>query len=321
MKIQIHGAGISGSYLYFLLRDEFDVGIDDVRAYPDCRCGWGITYKEAKKLYKGISINFDEYILSKPRYVITDSLKIKNRNIVTFDRARLLSELWKELEFKKIESKLEVDATGFKRAYLPRIKNDKIYSAIQTIERHEVDENIYAFGSKTGYAWAFPLGDGKWHIGAGDVTLERAKLLVEYLRKIYGFEEKGFECSCRAYIRFLPPSKCLPFMNGNVIGIGEAIGCISGFGEGNTPSLFSAKILRDCLINSNLEDYEMRILKEFKWIEIEHKFIEAIQEGKIFKFLLYLLKVASIEKKRTLNYSFRDVLSIIVNQIFRGIMR
>ncbi len=311
MKIQIHGAGMAGSYLYFLLRDEFEVGIDDVRNKPDCRCAWGISYKEAKELYKNIGVNLDDYILSKPKYGIVNGIKLKNKYIVIFDRAKLLSDLWKEIDFKKVDADIEIDATGYKRAYLPKIENDRVYPTVQRIEVHEMDENIYTYTSQFGYAWAFPLGDNRWHIGAGEKSVERAEALIEGLRKAYGFEKKEPSCSCISGVRLLPPSKCRPFIRCIYIGVGEAIGCVSGFGEGNAPALKSAEILRDCLVEENFNDYEERILKEFKWIEIEHKFVDAVQQNKMLTALFYMLRVIAIERKRSLSYSPKDILSII----------
>jgi len=70
LRVQICGAGMAGSYLYMLLSKDFDVGIKDVRAEPDCRCAWGFSYSETKELYKEIGINVDDYLLSKPEFVI-----------------------------------------------------------------------------------------------------------------------------------------------------------------------------------------------------------------------------------------------------------
>ena len=311
MRIQIHGAGMAGSYLYFLLQDEFEVGIDDVRKTPDCRCAWGIAYEEAKELYKEIGVSLDDYVLSKPKYGVINGVEIRNKNIVIFDRAKLLSDLWSEMEFKKVDADLEIDATGFRRAFLPKIENDRVYPTIQSVEVHEADENIYTYSSKTGYAWAFPLGNNRWHIGAGDLSVERARELVKKLRSAYGFDEKEEVCSCSSGVRLLPPSKCLPFIRCRYIGVGEAIGCVSGFGEGNAPALKSAKILKECLVEKRFDEYEKRILEEFKWIEVEHKFVEAVQKNRKIRTLYYLFKVVGIERKRSLSYSLRDILSII----------
>ena len=71
MNIQVYGAGIAGTYLHELLSQaNYNVSIYDVRSEPDCRCAWGIAYSEGKELYKEIGINLDEYVLSKPKYLI-----------------------------------------------------------------------------------------------------------------------------------------------------------------------------------------------------------------------------------------------------------
>ena len=310
LRVQVCGAGMAGSYLYMLLSKDFDVGIKDVRAEPDCRCAWGIAYKQAKKLYREIGIDLDEYVLLKPKYAVANGIKIKNRNIVIFDKKRLLEDLWEQIEFKEIRADLYVDATGYKRALLPKL-NDRLYPTIQMIEEHDAEENIYAYARRTGYAWAFPLGNNRWHIGAGDLNETRALELIERLRQEYGFDERDKICRCKSKIRILPPSKCRPFVSGNIVGVGEAIGCVSGLGEGNAPALESAKILYECLINDELGEYEKRILKEFKWIEEEHKFLEAIQSCKKFAVLLQLPRVINIEKRRSAEYSIKDLVCLI----------
>lgn len=310
MRVQIHGAGIAGSYLFMLLKEHAEVGVREISKAVDCNCAWGIAYKQAKELYSLIGINFDDYVLSKPKFAIANGIEMKNKNIVTFDRKRLLSDLWREIEFKNLDAEIQVDATGTSRALLPSIKNDSIYFTVQSIEKHNFDENIYAYGRRTGYAWAFPLGDNRWHIGAGDLSYERAAELVEEMRKFYGFSDSEKSCQCKAKIRLLPPSKCRPIVYRNIFGVGEAIGCVSGFGEGNAPSLECAKILADCMINSELEKYEKRVLKNFGWIEIEHRFVKDLQEGRRLSALLKLPRIALIERKRSATVNF-SVTSLI----------
>ena len=312
MQIQIYGAGIAGSYLYELLaQNGFNVKIYDIRSKPDCRCAWGIAYSEAKELYKKIGINLDDYILSKPKEVIINNkIKLKNKNIVIFDRGKLLGDLWKDIEFERGDADIFVDATGCSRAILPKIENDNVYCTVQSIERHDMDENIYIQMRRTGYAWAFPLGDS-WHIGAGDLSYERATELVHQLREVYGIEDKGNECYCKAKIRMLPPSECKPIVHKNIYGVGEAIGCVSGGGEGNAPSLKCAWIFYECLASDRLDEYESRVLDEFWWIEEEHKFVRAVQTGKKFTALRLLPKVVSIESKRSLQQSVKDIRNLL----------
>ena len=93
MKVQVYGAGISGSFLYILLDGEFEVGIRDVKSDPDCGCAWGTVYSEAKSLYRMVGINFDDYVLVKPVDVLINGLRFRNLGSVTFDRKGLLNHL------------------------------------------------------------------------------------------------------------------------------------------------------------------------------------------------------------------------------------
>ncbi len=192
---------------------------------------------------------------------------------------------------------------------LPKL-DDRLYPTIQMIEEHDAEENIYAYARRTGYAWAFSLGNSRWHIEAGDLNEKRALELIERLEQEYGFDGGDKIYSCKLKMRILLPSKCRPFVSGNVVGVREAIGCVSGFGEGNAPALESAKIFYECLINNKLVEYEKRILKEFKWIE-KHKFVETVQNCKKFAALLQLPRVITIEKRRSAKYSIKDLVYLI----------
>lgn len=306
--IQIYGAGVAGTFLYNLLfKNGYKVSIFDVRKFPDCRCGWGIAYREAKELYSEIEVDIDEFILEKPKKIVVNGVELENIGIVTFDKLRLLEELWGNLEFKKCDAELIVDATGAKRAFLPKIANDRLVPTLQFMEKHKNEEDIYIYFERHGYAWAFPLGD-HWHIGAGSVFESKIPELIDKLRLKFGFEKKDSICSCRARIRMLPPSKCKPFLHGNVVGVGEAIGCVSGAGEGNVPALKCAKILYDSI--ENLECYESRVLKELSWIEREQRFLESVLRG--FPAIHLLFKIIPHESKRLVKHSILDFFRVFV---------
>ncbi len=309
--IQIFGAGIAGSYIYHLLQKAgYEVSIYDKREKPDCRCAWGIAYKEAKELYKLIDLNLDEYVLCKPKYVVANGIWLRNKNIAMFDKKKLLGDLW-NFDFNVSNAELKIDATGAARAYLPPVKKDRIVKTFQRLEKHDREENIYIYMSRTGYAWAFPLGDGTWHIGAGDVDESKIPFLVNKLREKYDFAEAEKVCSCHGKIRMVQPSKCKPFIHEGVVGVGEAIGCVSGAGEGNVPSLISARILFECIDRDELENYEPRILSELEWVENEQKFVEAMLKKNFLKALAYLPKIISIERERSVEHSVSDIKKIL----------
>lgn len=306
--IQIYGAGVAGTFLYNLfIKNDFETSIFDLRKTPDCTCGWGIAYREAKELYLEIDLNFEDYILSKPDRVVVNDISFKNRGIATFDKLRLLLDLWRDIEFQKVKSELIVDATGVKRAFLPRIEGDRQVPTVQFLENHERDEEILIHFERHGYAWAFPLG-GKWHIGAGSVFENEIPVMIDKLRKKYDFTEKKALCSCRGKIRMLPPSKCRPFICNGIVGVGEAIGCVSGSGEGNVPALKSAKILFECI--ENLETYEGRILRELEWVEREQRFLDSVLKG--FPAFHLLPKIVSFERKRLVEHSILDFLRVFI---------
>ncbi|RLI42476.1 NAD(P)/FAD-dependent oxidoreductase, partial [Candidatus Bathyarchaeota archaeon] len=204
-----------------------------------------------------------------------------------------------------------VDATGTERAFLPRIRDDEIYFTLQSLKKHRIEEDIFIYVRRTGYAWAFPLGDNLWHVGVGEKSMREAMRLLRLLRRKYGFEEKRSLCHCRSRVRLMPPSKCMPFLHGSVVGVGEAIGCISGFGEGNLPALQSAKILYECIMSNRLGEYERRILSEFKWIEEEHELVRWAQSNRKKGRLRMAPRVISIFTRRALvptPKTFRDVI-------------
>jgi len=302
---------MSGSFLYMLLRDHHEVRIIDVRVRPPCECAWEIPYDGARRLYSLIGVDFEDYVLSRPNHIVINGIAFKNMRLVLFDRRRLLRDLWRELEFGELRSDLSVDATGTERAFLPKIKNDEIYFTLQSLEKHRIEEDIFIYIRRTGYAWAFPLGDDLWHVGVGEKSMHEAIRLLRLLRGRYGFEEKRSLCKCRSRVRLLPPSMCMPFLYGSVVRVGEAIGCISGFGEGNLPALQSAKILYECIMSDRLGDYEHEILKEFGWIEEEHELVRWAQSDRKTGRLRMAPRVISVFARRALvptPKTFRDAI-------------
>ncbi len=323
--IQIYGAGMSGTYFAKLCENEgVKYKIYDIRDKPDCRCAWGIeNIAKFKKLLSDIDYKLDEYVLSKCKKVITNYGTLRKK-VITIDKAKLLSDLWNELEINKPEDQNEeiiVDATGYRRAILPPIKNDVLVPCVQIRCKSNLDENIYIFidGIK-GYAWAFPVGE-EWHIGAGHIDgIDKANELVKKLIRYFKVKIGNVKCKCRGRVRHLPPSKCKPiyFYNGrNIFGIGESVGAVTFIGAGNVTTLESAKVLIDVLLNEDdYYTYDDRIIKTFKSIETSYKLVESVNK----KNVIDALKL-SYEKVKNREITPLDLLSVsssIIKKKFGG---
>ena len=288
-KIKIFGAGMSGCYLAKLLDNEgIDYEICDIRRFPDCRCAFGISdWDTFKKLMKEIGYNAKDYVIAEPKNIKTNVIDF-NYYVPIIDKMKLLTDLWNELNVKRKseirvrDNDIVIDATGYKRALLPKISNDILVPCYQIRCKTNLnDNNIYAYVSKDakGYAWAFPL-DEEWHVGAGHLDgVNEAKKLILKLIKYYEVKITRPSCKCYGYVRHLPPSKCLPFINENVVGVGESIGAITMVGAGNVTTLESSKILYDCLIKDELHSYEERVIDHFKVSELEYKIAETYANG------------------------------------------
>ncbi len=80
MKIAIAGAGMSGAYLYRLLRNQ-DQEVDIFDRQPGTKCGispcaWG-TSTEFFDLVKAAGLQAQNYIRSRLQAIIMDEIKIE----------------------------------------------------------------------------------------------------------------------------------------------------------------------------------------------------------------------------------------------------
>ena len=86
-------------------------------------------------------------------------------------------------------------------------------------------------------------------------------------------------------IRLSPPKRMLPFHNGNIIGVGESIGCVFPMlGEGIIPSLICCDIFMEVLDRNSKFDselYEKRILKKFGYYDDVYRIVRLKMDGKM----------------------------------------
>ena len=313
MKVAIYGAGLVGSYLYRLL---INSGFSQVTVFEkqnshqtSCgisSCAWA-TSTGFEKLITDVNLNPEEYILQTFDKVSLNGVSIP-AVIMVIDKPKLIADLLVRDDVKVSPEKDEhfdriIDATGFARAYLPKIDNDIIASCLQyrvySNEPLGCDINV----SDLGYVWRFPLSKYEYHIGAGSIMVSPQQML----NKLGWLENGDHLCSCVGRIRFNSPHYSLPFIDvtkdGNhcpIWGVGEAIGCVSPLsGEGIIPGLISARLLLN-----NWDDpdaYQHSILKEFLWMKKERSVIDKAMQGK--RMNLFDARILKRNSKR-LNINF-----------------
>lgn len=284
------GAGITGAYLYRLLRnracrvDIFDRG-------PRTRCGinpcaWG-TSRGFDELVSASGLDPSGYILNHVDYLLMDGLRIR-ADLMTFDKRRLIKDLLAGAEVNRSQPDMAaydriIDATGVERAFLPPIFDDIILSCVQYRIRTDEDiENKIKLG-KIGYGWSFPLQPHEYHVGCGCLLADARQVLKDlgWVRSDNPCRMKTL-CACTGRIRLTGPHHSGPFFSNHtakeVWGVGEAIGCVAPLaGDGIVTGMRSVQILLDWWHDP--VGYERAILKEFKWMEGERKVVDKLRRN------------------------------------------
>jgi len=332
MKIFIVGAGVAGSYLGRLLSStDYEYLIYEKRKNPDCRCAWGWSrFSEVKRLLRKVGFSADDYVLSRPKTLIANGVEFKVRDVVTFDKPRFISDMRSGLNIKYVDIDLDlipqqesliVDASGNKRAVMRNfddISKPMIMRTIQSKVKTDLNEDcIYIFAKRFGYAWAFPLGDSLWHIGAGSIRDGGEITLVDGLKKKYGIEFDEPICTCSKSILWQPDVlKALysKLRRCGYVAIGEAGGFVTAVGEGNTLAMETAECLyeaiklsydqtgrKDSILNI-LDNYLDLVSKRTYWIYPQHDFFRTLNKSRI-KALLKFRKILSAPNTRDLEAS------------------
>lgn len=124
MKIAIAGAGMTGAYLYRLLRSRgHEIDIFDRDPGTRCEitpCAW-ITSRSFAELVQAAGLDPRKYFLQHLDYIVIDEMRIK-AHVFTFNKPGLIKDLLQGAEIKY--SALDVtnyertiDATGVSRAF------------------------------------------------------------------------------------------------------------------------------------------------------------------------------------------------------------
>jgi flavin-dependent dehydrogenase len=287
-RTAIAGAGITGAYLYRLLRNRgYPVDLYDVRKGTGCGlhpCAWG-TSGDFMQLVTASGLDPKKYVLRKFGHVLMDDVRIR-ADLMTIDKPGLVRDLLQgaDVNYTPLDTSgydRVIDATGVSRAFLPSLEDDIILSCVQyRIKTHESLENRIRLGA-IGYAWSFPLSDKVYHVGCGSLVENAHEIMAKlnWLGTASPCLDREILCECEGKIRLTGPRKSLPFVTRygsmNVWGMGEAIGCVAPLaGDGIAPGMKSARILMDTW--ENPEQYTRAVLKEFQWMEAERRIIDKL---------------------------------------------
>ena len=332
MRVDIYGAGMAGAYLANLFEKEeikydlYEKNLKNKHCPSHCAFGWA-NYSKVKKLCKYVGIDSEDYVLARPKKAIVNDVEMKIRDVVTFDKTRFIFDLRDRVKVQPSPrvlspiTDLHVDATGHRRAFVGF--DDRNITKLKTkqyrLKDVTLDEDyIYIFAKRYGYAWAFPLGDNEWHVGAGGFTMEQVEFLLKNLVWTYGINYIKMKCGCKSPIIWDYGISCWkPYGTGHIVAIGEAGGFVSAFGEGNTLALETAKCLYDAICyygDFGLEDVVLKYIdlvkKETAWIKPQYDFVKALNKN----WFLGLLKVPSVIKvanMRNLDTSVWDGLKLM----------
>lgn len=286
-KIAIAGAGMTGAYLYRLLRRESD-RIDVYDVAPPTRCGlspcaWG-TSRGFAELVAEAGLSADNYILHRPGHVLMDDVKIE-ADLMTFDKPRLVKDLLagariKHSDLDPLAYERVIDATGVARAFLPPIADDIVLTCVQyRLKTSQPLDNKINLGG-IGYAWCFPLSAERYHIGCGSLVADpRARIDELGLRDPPAGGRQTVICECSGKIRLTGPQAAAPFVVGDIWGVGEAIGCVAPLaGDGIVPGMKSVQLLLRHW--NDAAGYTRAILREFRWMKGERRVLDKLRKGR-----------------------------------------
>jgi len=283
MRVAIAGAGVSGSYLASCLAERgMSVDLYDLPHENACSispCAWMAT-REIVPQTRSAGLDAEKYILKRFSSALFQGREF-GVDLMTIDKAALIRDLRGDVpvwsgspdpeEYDRV-----IDATGTARAFLPPIADDRLVPCIQyrgtTDDTRAVPEIRCVYG---GYAWSFPLGDGRCHVGCLSHTADPSSLL----RGSGLLDGMTRECGCRSRLRVTSPAGALPFVAGKIWGIGEAIGCVYPLlGDGIVPALGSVRLILDSWADPAA--YRRAVLSAFSPMSAEHRVMTALNSDR-----------------------------------------
>jgi flavin-dependent dehydrogenase len=337
MKIAVAGIGVAGAYLMNRLSADHDNQVVGFERMPqdrhDAVCAWATCENVMGGLAKNCGLDFDDYVMHDGGHMQVDiglkgSVDIRLKGMVSYDKLGLIQDMIKGTEIKfgraprkdELESNFDliVDATGFHRNYLPRVKNELWIPCVQYKVKYQPgrepfdDFYLRSFPSMSGYFWYFPLGNGYAHIGAGDFLKSHNRFVGDFMNK----HDCDVIKKVGRPVRLTPPASCEPFTDGKKsVGVGESIGTVYPLlGEGIIPSTWCAELFVRNMYD--LQSYRREVLEKFRMYSQVFKFIQLKIAGKfsMVKHGMDMLKIyrhmKSEEERYGMEIRMTDMLKI-----------
>lgn len=311
MRIAIVGAGVSGRALWRFMEldgmlDTHEVEIFDLkRPQTICRihpCAWGVKTPEWKRVCGMLETKTH---IHREFTRVNRSGTMLRCELCTIDKPMFLDDICPEENIQRSalgdvtqregysdlvdHYDLVVDATGEKRAVLPPIHNDMKITCRQAAFKTDIEEiDITIIPSKSvGYCWIFPLNPPFVHIGQGAMNWDFPPPEIREAMEIAGVAGDDPICGWHeSKIRLMSPRHSHPICRGNVVGVGEAAGCVSpNNGAGTLPGIISSKMLADHIHDDTWGmglgyAYEIDLMKKFGFLDRETEIVKKLINNK-----------------------------------------
>jgi len=285
-RLAIMGCGSGGSYLYRLLRQrrpDLDITLFDETTTNSCGikgCAWGLSRPLFFQLCKEIEFDHEKYLIGAYDFVLVNGRRLK-ADLVVINKPGLIRDLLGDTMLHDPDTidpgKFDrvIDATGYERAFLPPVDAAPTMSAVQVRLKTKAPKAPTAvFTPGGGYSWLFPIGENEVHLGSlSPYGFEAAR---NELKQMMKDSHSEVVCTCKGKIRCHGPIS--PITQGNVWGIGEAIGLVDPVtGAGIIPAMTSAKLLVDHW--ESQAEYQSAILQKYAYMKKEANVLNRLMAG------------------------------------------
>jgi flavin-dependent dehydrogenase len=275
MRIAIAGAGMAGSYVLRLLNEK---GKDEVVLFDEVKttgcgqrpCAWGMAPSIEYRRLVGRFLDPERYVNLRSDRVKIDGITM-GADLLTVDKPSLIKDMVGGAQVRHgaldpDDYDLVVDATGVERAYLGKVEGDDLIAELcQYRLGSENDLGTWLRTSTWGYGWCFPLGNGEYHVGYGNLPPHVGAGMDTIDSTV---AESRVKCKCASRIRLSSPHHTTPLVRDNIVGVGESIGAVGPMGgDGNLYAMQCAEMLVENL--GDLDMYQEEVLRRFEWMRKE----------------------------------------------------